>query len=229
MNLGMKLTASAGSDYPVGSAIGEVKVYAYIGRDEEFSIDKWFDAFAKGRTFVTSALFLEFQVDDALPGDEIHVKRDRQLRVTAKVRGHAKLDLPRRLEIVQFGKVIKKVVAKKRTDAELTLDFTISAGHGGWLAARAYGRHKASAAHTSAIWVIREGLRPWDHQNVPAAIGMRMTSLKELEEELERIKKVTKTHPYIDQWPELKKRIDDATKIYEDLRQLYEKEKPMRN
>ena len=38
-----------------------------------FSADAWFDAFRRGRTFVTNGPMVELQVEDALPGDEIVV------------------------------------------------------------------------------------------------------------------------------------------------------------
>ncbi len=42
LNLGFKLTASAGSDLPWGSMLGEARVYAYTG--PRFSADAWFEA-----------------------------------------------------------------------------------------------------------------------------------------------------------------------------------------
>ena len=53
LNLGCKLTASAGSDVPWGGTIGEVRAYAYLG-EKEFTADNWFEAFGRGRTFTTS-------------------------------------------------------------------------------------------------------------------------------------------------------------------------------
>lgn len=38
LNLGFPLTASAGSDFPVGGTIGESRVYAYLG-DQPFTAD----------------------------------------------------------------------------------------------------------------------------------------------------------------------------------------------
>src|SRR5208282_5835292 len=49
LNLGYKLTASAGSDLPWGNTIGEVRMYVYTG--EAFSADAWFAAMKAGRTF----------------------------------------------------------------------------------------------------------------------------------------------------------------------------------
>ena len=42
LNLGYKMTASAGADTPYGGTMGAVRVYAYVGTDQDFSPDKWF-------------------------------------------------------------------------------------------------------------------------------------------------------------------------------------------
>lgn len=55
--LGFRLTAAAGSDFPWGSTIGEVRTLAYTGNN--FNADTWFAALKAGNTFVTNgpALF----------------------------------------------------------------------------------------------------------------------------------------------------------------------------
>ena len=46
LSLGVRLTASAGSDVPWGGTIGEVRTYAYTGKT--FSVDRWFESMRKG-------------------------------------------------------------------------------------------------------------------------------------------------------------------------------------
>ena len=108
LNLGCKLTASAGSDVPWGGTVGEVRAYAFLGR-KPFSADAWFAAFRRGRTFTTSGPMLEFQVDQALPGDELRLKSDRRLRVHARAWGDPKRTASLRLEVVRHGAVIRSV------------------------------------------------------------------------------------------------------------------------
>ena len=73
LNLGFPLAASAGSDVPFQSGLGEVRVYAQIA-DGPFTPDAWFDAMKRGRTFVTNGPMLEFTVNGTPPGGEIRAQ-----------------------------------------------------------------------------------------------------------------------------------------------------------
>jgi hypothetical protein len=114
LNLGCKLTASAGSDVPWGGTIGEVRVYACLEK-EPFSADAGFAAFRRGRTFSTSGPMLELRVEDALPGEEIRLQSERKLRVRARVWGDPKRMAPVRLEIVRHGQVIRSAESETRS------------------------------------------------------------------------------------------------------------------
>jgi|GEM_PF-1275988 hypothetical protein len=181
LNLGEKVTASAGSDVPWGGTIGEVRVYAYLG-DEAFSADAWFQALERGRTFVTNGPMIEFTVDDAVPGDQIDLGEDKNsVRVRARAWGHAKRAPIERLEIVRLGEVIRKSEAKGKNADELILDFEIDPGSGCWIAARAFAKDR-SVAHTTSIYLKRPSLRFWKHADVPQLIERSLKSLQDLEE-----------------------------------------------
>jgi hypothetical protein len=143
LNLGVRLTATAGSDMPWGSTIGEVRTYAYVGPD--FSADRWYAAVKDGHTFVTNGPMLEFTVGDVIPGDEI------QLSVPGKVRVHARgwapesIGAPKVVEVVANGQVI-------RSGGGL-LDFDLDVSQSQWLAARITSVNGA-AAHTSPVYVM---------------------------------------------------------------------------
>lgn len=179
LNLGCKLTASAGSDVPWGGTIGEVRAYAFLG-DQPFTADNWFAAFGRGRTFTTSGPMLEFRVDDALPGDELVVKSDRQLRVRARAWGDPRRMAPVKLEIVRHGEVIRAAESEDAQHPEAALDFTVNAGDGCWIAARA-AAGDGTTAHTTPVYVIREGLRFWRYDAIADLIAKREASLKEIE------------------------------------------------
>jgi len=181
LNLGEKLTASAGSDVPWGGTIGEVRVYAYLG-DDSFSADAWFEALEAGRTFVTNGPMIEFTIDDALPGDQIDLGEAKNtVRVRARAWGHAKRAPIDRLEIVQLGEVIRQSEAKGKKSDELNLDFEIDPGSGCWIAARAFAKDR-SVAHTTPIYLKRPSLRFWKYEEVPELIERSLKSLEDLEE-----------------------------------------------
>ncbi len=180
LNLGCKLTASSGSDVPWGGTIGEVRAYACLGR-KAFSADAWFEAFGNGHTFTTSGPMLEFQVDKALPGDEIRLKADRKLRVRARAWGDPQRMAPVKLEIVRHGEVIRSAESTDPGRAEAQIDFTVDAGLGCWLAARARAGDGTSA-HTTPVYVVREGLRFWRFDGLEALFEKRKASLAEIEQ-----------------------------------------------
>ena len=178
LNTGFKLTASAGSDVPWGGTIGEVRLYAYVGRNT-FSADAWFEAVRAGRTFVTNGPMIEFRVEGALPGDEVKLARHekgRQLRVKARAWGNAGRMLPVELEIIRHGEVIRKVTPDRDSQSELALDFEVDAGFGFWIAARAKGSD-GSQAHTTPVYVVQEPLRFWKHEAAQELIASRLESL----------------------------------------------------
>jgi hypothetical protein len=182
LNLGCKLTASAGSDVPYGGTIGEVRASAYLGR-KKFSADAWFEAFARGRTFTTSGPMLELEVDGKLPGDELLLESDRTIRVRARAWGDPKRMGAVKLEIVRHGEIIRSAESQDDNQPEARLDFRVDAGYGCWIAARAWARDGTSA-HTTPVYVVRKGLRFWKYDGVNELIEKRLASLGEIEERI---------------------------------------------
>ena len=179
LNLGCKLTASAGSDVPWGGTIGEVRAYAYLGR-KAFSADAWFEAFRRGRTFTTSGPMLELRVDDALPGDEIAIHGDRKLHVRARAWSDPKRMGQVSLEIVRHGEVLRSADSTDAKHPEAVVDCTVDAGHGCWIAARARAAD-GTTAHTTPVYVVHEGLRFWKFESLDELIAKRLASLQEIE------------------------------------------------
>lgn len=192
LNLGFKITASAGSDVPWGATIGEVRVYAFLG-DGDLAGDGWFQAVEKGRTFVTNGPMVEFSIDDALPGDEIQLTDETPtLKVKARAWGHPDRSMPTRLEIVKQGEVIRTVTESTSPTGELQLEFELDAGMGSWLAARA-SADDGSVAHTTPIYVSRAPLRFWDYEQVPELIDRRLLSLDEIDQLIEHSRQAEPT------------------------------------
>jgi hypothetical protein len=103
LNLGYKLPASAGSDMPYAGVLGDVRVYAHVGTEEEFTPDAWFEALQQGRTFTTNGPMIEFMVDGLLPGSEIIRDDETPVLVKARAWGSSGGSAVSRLEIVFLG------------------------------------------------------------------------------------------------------------------------------
>ena len=97
LDLGYKVTALAGSDFPwcgrggrageeqVGPQIGDARFYTQVG--SPFSFERWLDGVKAGHTFVSTGPMLDFQVAGRLPGSSWEVKAGAKLRMTATAYG----------------------------------------------------------------------------------------------------------------------------------------------
>ena len=232
LNLGFELTASAGSDTPFAGTVGE----------ERFTADSWFEAVERGRTFVTNGPMIEFSVDGALPGDEIAVDQETlKLGVRARAWGDPERTTPTRLEIVLHGEVIHQVDSNKPSQKELAVDFTLEAGNGFWIAARAEGSD-GSYAHTTPVYVVRKPLRFWKHEKAGSLIDKRLSALAEVREMVAEARanpasnEDTETNNWqwwqrkrlSEQGPELLEHVEAAQRIYEELRQTHAQEQAVR-
>lgn len=171
LNLGFRLTASAGSDVPWGHSIGVSRVYAYTG--PKFDVDSWFRAVRAGHTFVTTGPMIELTVNGRIPGSEIRAKAGDELRIRARATGLTVL--PRYLEVVSQGDIVQ-ATPPSTDQKELEIEFSMPVKRSTWLAARSFG------AHTSPVYVqIGEG-RFWKLEKVEELISIRMKQLDEIEE-----------------------------------------------
>ena len=166
LNLGIPLTATAGSDVPWGNTLGMARMYVHTGPD--FDVDAWFEGVRRGHTFVTNAPMLEFSVNGEIPGSEIDADKGEMLHVRAWAQNPPGIPPLEKLELVVLGDVFRSVEAEGDAGA-LELDFQISAERSLWIAARCYGRQEqlnyyswpqGSAAHTTPVYV-RVGGQPW--------------------------------------------------------------------
>ena len=145
LDLGFKLTAAAGSDVPFAGTVGEVRMYAYT--PEGGGGDAWFEAVGQGRTFVTNGPMLELEVGEAMPGEELPVKKGQKVRVRARAWGHPGRSRPSRLEIVRHGQVIRDIQPSHPAEQELRLSFELEGENGYWIAARAEGADGSPSPH----------------------------------------------------------------------------------
>ncbi len=243
LNLGFKLTASAGSDVPFAGTVGEVRVYAYTGQD--FRLDAWFAALEQGKTFVTNGPMIEFTVDGNLPGEELTLETDQIVTVSARTWGHPQRSLPKNLEIVRHGEIIRSVVSDDLTEDELSVSFDLAVEDGFWIAARSEARD-GSRAHTTPVYVVRPSLRFWKYEEAGKLISSRLRSLDEVEANVARAQRFARSkdapRPATDlptgrwwhlfrlaeQGDALLERVAQARKIYQGLQKTLLRESPLR-
>jgi len=213
LNLGFKLTATAGSDVPWANTIGISRVYAYT--DKQFDADAWFNAVKNGHTFVTSGPMLDLTVNGQIPGAEIHVKPGENLHIKATASGYDVL--PNYLEVVAQGEVLKSAQQITAHAGKISLELTLPVRHSTWIAARCAG------AHTSPVYVVVADQPFWKVKAVPELIKTRLRQLDDIEE-LTKRGVGPGTEP---NWnnpdgfqkviPQLLQRVEAARTIYRDM------------
>jgi TolB protein len=160
LNLGLPITATAGSDtmhnFYRMMAIGATRVYA---RPEgALNMKSYVDALRQGRSFVSSGPQLDFTVAGVGPGGVV----TKGGQVEWKLDAYSAVAV-QKVEVLVNGKVVWRGDGLS-APGKRTYGGKISVPAGGWVAARVYGGPPAwpsqesyPFAHTSAIWFKRVG------------------------------------------------------------------------
>lgn len=230
LDLGYKLTATAGSDFPwcgIGprfgvdgpawnARIGNVRFYTHLGK--EFSYDLWKKEVKAGHTFVSSGPMLNFTVNSHIPGDEVELPGPATLSIKAQGFGHeGKVPLSR-LEIVAHGKVIASATPGDagQSNHNLSIQMDLPVDKGIWIAARCYAGLN-QAAHTTPIYVTINGNGFLNPETCASYLELNEKYLDELEAELDAPNENLEYRAY---WYRkgLHSRIETTRKVIEQLK-----------
>ena len=197
LDLGIKQTALAGSDFPWcgrGPAyglpappvaqIGNARFYAYVGGP--LSFDGWFAALKSGRTFVTTGPMVLLTVNGRMPGDTVDVLPGARVRVTAEALGHASQVPLQSLEIIGHGRVLARTEAapgRAGDQSALRAEIDLTIDRGIWIAAKTQAG-TAQAAHTTPVYVTVNGGSFQNPDTLRARVDAAEKYLRELEAEL---------------------------------------------
>jgi hypothetical protein len=230
LDLGYKITATAGSDFPwcgIGprfgvdgpdwnARIGNVRFYTYLGK--EFSYDLWKQELKAGHTFVSSGPMITFTVNGQIPGDAVELKEPSTLSIKAQGYGHQGQVPLSRLEIIAHGKVIGSATpgdAGQSAD-HLSIQMDLPVDRGIWIAARCYAGPN-QAAHTTPIYVTINGNGFLNPETCDNYLELNEKYLDELEAELDTPHENLEYRAY---WYRkgLKSRIATTRQVIEKLR-----------
>ncbi len=198
LDLGYKITATAGSDFPwcgIGprfgvdgpmwnARIGNVRFYTHLGK--EFSYDLWKQEVKAGHTFVSSGPMITFTVNDQIPGDAVELQESSTLSIKAQGYGHKGQVPLSRLEIIAHGEVIGSATpddAGQSAD-HLSIQMDLPVDQGVWIAARCYAGLN-QAAHTTPVYVSINGNGFLNPETSASYLELNEKYLDELEAELE--------------------------------------------
>ena len=182
LDMGYRLTALAGSDFPwCGCRIGNARFYTWI--DGAFSPDGWVDATRAGHTFVTDGPMLLLTVNGAPPGTEVNVSSGERLTVKAEALGHEDAVPLRNVTLIAHSQVVGQSENVQR-DADgnerIVLSLEHPASGGLWIAAASTSR-TGQVAHTTPVYVRVDGGPTWNRALLPAHLEETEEDLQEVE------------------------------------------------
>jgi hypothetical protein len=174
LDMGYKLTALAGSDFPwcgpKFAQIGNARFYAYGGTP--FSYDRWFAAVKAGHTFVTTGPMLFLTVNGKVPGDTLDVPKGSKVHVEAEALvGSGTTSV----ELIGHGKVLAKGTAK------VSIDLPVDTGL--WIAAKC-DAGPGQVAHTTPVYVTVGGGNFQNSTNLASNLAISEAFLREIEADL---------------------------------------------
>jgi len=153
LNLGFKLIPTAGSDFPYLNVPGGDRNFVFV--EGEFSVDAYYQALREQHTFVSNGPFLQFSVNGYEMGSSLDLKTGDLLSIEASAALNPDIESLDRIELVIHGNVVatEEIVSAENT---LTLNYSMTADDGAWLAVRAYGVEQ-TVAHSAPIYVTTGG------------------------------------------------------------------------
>jgi hypothetical protein len=212
LNLGFRITAAAGSDFPWASTIGEVRTLVYTG--ENFTPDTWFAGLKAGRTFVTNGPALFFSADGNLPGEEIIKAPGSSIKLSVKASSRPEIGTIKKVAIYNNeGLVMEKDNSTNQNTIELNLTHKLKRSQ--WITA-VVNCENGAVAHTTPVYVVIDGKPTYDLNKAPAIIQKQVNSINDLIKE--ESSKAEKDHGIIE-------RLKTANSFYEILLQQINTEK----
>lgn len=235
LNLGYKLTPSAGSDAPYFDHYpGSVRNYVFVGNN--YSTQKWFDNLKAGQTFVTNGPMLHFMVNGKSMGSKIAIKSGDVLSIAATATMNPDIDRLHKLELIEQGEVVAQATSEEGAE-RLELNHHAKVAHGTWLVLKASGSNSRSqlegasfggttvAAVSAPIYVYVDGSGFCKPAAVPGIVA-------DLKEQLQKIVAADVANEFeMEPWDTLEprkkywasqkvllqERISTAGKTYDDL------------
>lgn len=223
LNLGYKISPTAGTEYPFGGVPGTVRNYVHVA--QPFTPQAWFDGLKQGRTFVTSGPMLEVSANGYGVGAEIHLKRGEPLAIEAKASMNPDIGALASLELIEQGDAVKAITSQSGVP-EMKLRHEVAARDGTWFVLRARGMNSDVIALSAPIYVSVDGQRFWKRSAVPAIAAKLKAQMREIlnPNQLETTEAWETREPFAKYWLEqqeaLKERVHQANAIYDDLVKL---------
>ncbi|HEV8657847.1 MAG TPA: CehA/McbA family metallohydrolase [Thermoanaerobaculia bacterium] len=137
LNLGVRMTPTAGSDYPCSDSVpGRERFYTRVRGPLTYAL--WIDAVRRGHTFITNGPIIDLHVNGVGMGDELDLSEPATVDVEGSVRFDPERDDVMGLELVRAGDVVFSTSERARA-GEVRLHLRLPVPESTWLALRARG------------------------------------------------------------------------------------------
>jgi hypothetical protein len=153
LNMGLRPSLTAGSDFPWGHHLGDQRMYVYVDTNNPITTQAWFDGIQSGKTFVTQGPLLEFKVNGKDIGSFVHVQANDEISIESRAFGHPDVAPPLSLALIVFGDSVAGINSNDPAQEELILNHRLVVDKSQWIAIRAQD-HKGAMAHSAPIYVI---------------------------------------------------------------------------
>lgn len=220
LNLGYKISPTAGTDFPWGNVPGSVRNYVHL--NQSFTAQGWFDELQKGHTFVTGGPMIEFTVNGQRMGSTISVKCGGKLSVEAEASLNPDFGALSTLELIEQGDVVN-IVSSNIAASRLNFRHELHVHRGTWLVLSARGRSSSVVAFSAPVYIQVDGESSWKPSAVPSIVARLKSQMQEILElnpreggaEWESYEPIKKH--WGAQRGALEARIKQANVIYDDL------------
>jgi hypothetical protein len=234
LDLGFKLTATAGSDFPwcgkgprfgvegpkSNAQIGNARFYTYV--EDDFSFEKWKESFTAGHTFVSSGPVLDLRINGKLPGDDLHISNGEEITIAAEAFGHGEQIPLKKLEIIGHGETLKSVSAENpgQSAGHLLLKMNLKVDTGIWIAAKCTAG-PLQVAHTTPIYISIDPTGFYNPKTAQQYLATCEKNLKEIEEAMDN-PPVRLDHNAWRYKDGLAKRIADTRNVIDELKRKFQ-------
>lgn len=170
LDLGFPMSPGSGTDIPWHGSIGEGRMYVYTG-SKEADPDQWFRGLREGRVFISNSAMIEMETDTgAGPGQSVTYSQDgKTVTITGRAASRGDGQYISKLELVAHSEVVASAeISPESTDAVVSVTLPVEKGF--WCALRAE-TSDGGFAHTSPVYIVREGYRFWNRKKLPGLVG----------------------------------------------------------
>jgi hypothetical protein len=137
LNLGVRITPTAGSDYPCSETVpGRERFYTRARTPLTYA--SWIEAVRRGHTFITNGPIVDLRVGGVRVGDELVLSKPSTVDIEGSVRFDPERDDVKVLELVRAGDVVFSKSERTRA-GEIRFRLELPVDQSTWLALRARG------------------------------------------------------------------------------------------